>query len=120
MCSATMAYATTLGNQQRNDALFGWNEIRLAIEAGQLLQVDFHRPDVQWTALVIVTHIEDPPWEALSARIEVLDHILGQHDRQETGSCIAEMHCLCSGIKTQSRSGFYAGRLRCEEESKAE
>lgn len=113
MCLATMTYA----------ALFGWYKIQLAIEAEQLLQIDFHRPDeiacLQWAALVIATPIDEWPLEGSNPRIRFLDHVLGQHDRQETGNCSARMYCIYSRTKTQSRSGFCAGRLQCEEESKA-
>lgn len=85
LCSATMAYATTLGKEQRNEVLFGWYKIHLAIGAEQVLEAHFHRPDeiacLQWVALVIATPIDEPPLEVSNPRIILSDTIIRKHDR---------------------------------------
>lgn len=85
VCSATMAYAMTLGKRQRNDALFGWYKRQLSIEAEQLLKYDFHRADeiacLQWAAVLIATPIDEPPLKASSPRIRFLDSVLSKNDR---------------------------------------
>jgi hypothetical protein len=85
VCSATMAYAMTIGKQQRNEALFGWYKTQLAIEPEQLVQCDLHWPDeiacLQWAAIIIAMPIAEPPLEISNARMKLVDAVLCKYGR---------------------------------------